>query len=185
MSIRSSRGSLVLILATLGLACAAPRFHDRSMSFQPRGPGVVYDSIEAAAVDGLAYSHKVARENRHRGRMYGGTVYAVPGGFTYSEVAHASDDEPFRLSHRLRKIDVAQFHTYPRTADLEQNMLNEAHSSEDQQSVDRQDPLHRPLFILTPRLVVRTYRGEQLPVEDVAYLGPPDDDFTLAGTPAE
>ena len=60
----------------------------------------------------------------------------------------------------MKPQDVARFHIYPRDNDFVVNRANERPSRVDRRSVSLTDPLHRPLYILHPSLVVREYRGE-------------------------
>ncbi len=53
---------------------------------------------------------------------------------------------------------IAHFATYPKGSLLE-NRMNERHSAHDRKNVDQRDPLHRPAFILTPSLDVKSYMG--------------------------
>ncbi len=47
-------------------------------SLHARGPGALFTSVEAAAVDALIYAYLQARESRDTERIRGGTIYPDP-----------------------------------------------------------------------------------------------------------
>ena len=168
--------ALVAGLAATALACAAGapvsqpsvRLELPGKVVTPRGPGSVFPSVEAAAVDGLAYAHLEARRADRERFMHGSTIYAEQGGYSYGPIQVARPSDPDHLTLALKPSDVAHFHTYPAGRAAE-NRLNEVHSPTDRANVEEMDPRGRPLFILTPSLRVRGYdprRG----VFDVAGL---------------
>jgi hypothetical protein len=133
------RTARTLLLATaIGFALTAS-----SMAETPRGPGAVFASVEAAASDALHFA-AVHKGDSHR--EWGGTISRVAGGFSY-EAPTPGDADGVRLA--LGGEHVAWYYTHgPR--DAETDRLNENVSRRDRQMVDRVDPQHRPLFVLTP-----------------------------------
>jgi len=135
-----------------------------------RGPGTIFESVEAAAVDALTYAHMEARAARETDRVRGGAIFRAGQGYSYDEIHVAGALRPHRVSHTLGPRDVARFLVYPRVGEHEVNRANERPSSVDRRSVSAIDPLHRPLYILHPSLAIRVYRGEGRDLEDVVKL---------------
>jgi len=144
------------------------------------GPGTVFPSVEAAAVDALIYAYLQAIDARDVQRMRTGTIYSVDGGYSYDEIHTAPELLTYRTAYSLKQRDVARFHVYPITGSSEVNHSNERPSQTDRRSI-REDPLHRPLFILHPSLVIREYRGNGERAIMVADLRRPKPDTLVAG----
>ena len=165
-----------------GLGCALTGPHSSGqIAFLPAGPGTVFDTVEDAAIDGLAHAYLLSKADGNSGLMYGGTIRPEKAGFTYDPLVSATPENPTALRTTLRRADVARFHVYPRTAVSQVNRRNERVSRFDRVTVDRRDPVHRPLFVLTPRLSVMVYRGKALPSTSIASLRPVMSDEQLAG----
>ncbi len=175
--------SLIAALATSG--CAQMGHYLNSLDTKPRleawGPGIVFPSIEAAAVDALIYAYLQARSEQDLERMRAGTIYSVETGYSYGEIHVASNLLEHRIAYPLKRQDVARFHMYPFARDIEVNSGNERASQTDRRSVAVMDPLHRPLFILHPSLVIREYRGRDDKVVAVADLRRPKRVILIAG----
>ena len=125
-----------------------------------RGPGALFMSVEAAAVDALTHAYLQARESRDTARIRGGTIYPVGDGYSYGEIQLANPLSPHRIHYRFAPHEVARFHAYPVYRDVFANRANERLSRVDRHSVSFIDPLHRPLYVLHPSLTIRAYRGE-------------------------
>jgi hypothetical protein len=125
-----------------------------------RGPGALFTSVEAAAVDALTYAYLQARESRDTARIRGGTIFPVGDRYSYGEIQPANPLSPHRISYRFGPHEVARFHAYPVYRDVLANRANERLSRVDRRSVSVIDPLHRPLYVLHPSLAIRAYRGE-------------------------
>ena len=177
------RRLLPALLATLGLLLAGTATAGADMSVKPKGPGTLFDSIDAAAVDGLAWAHKLQQADHNKRVSRGGTVMAVEGGYTYGPLVRAKASSPDALRLELRKRDVAHFHTYPSQGAMLDHQ-NEAHSKADRWVVDHGDSKQRPSYVLTPSLRVVAYhgRGEVENTDDlfVASLTKPLDTRRLA-----
>jgi hypothetical protein len=170
---RIELASLLTTLALLaGSGCAtsasAPDHASNSTRIEsqaPRGPGAIFETTDAAALDGLWFAYLEARGDRNGAqRARGGTVFPVPGGFSYAPISVADASEPGRVKMVLKPRDVAHFHTYPRIGS-QSDRLNETHSPNDRANVDLRDPLRRSSYILTPSLRVQRYdakAGEQV-----------------------
>jgi len=139
-----------------------------------RGPGALFASIEAAAVDALTYAHIRALEARDTECIRGGTIYSIDGRYSYGEIQLGNPLTPHRLSYRFGPLEVARFHAYPVYQDVLSNRANERLSGTDRRSVGVIDPLHRPLFVLHPSLAIRAYRGENSERTEVANLHHPE-----------
>jgi hypothetical protein len=175
--------SLVVAMATLG---CTPMGHllanlDTRPQLEAWGPGTVFPAVEAAAVDALIYTYLQASNERDTERMRAGTIYSVDAGYSYGEIHVARNLLEHRIAYPLKPQDVARFHMYPLAADHDVRRTNERATQADRRSVAVTDPLHRPLFILHPSLVIREYRGRSDAVVVVADLRHPTPGILLAG----
>ena len=174
---------LILALTTLlGLGCAHPlqlssdfvaALKNPPLELEARGPGAVFDSIQAAAVDALTFCYLQARAAGDSERMRAGTIQRSGAGYAYSELHVASPLAPRRIEYRFAPQEVARFHVYPPHTDRDVNRTSERLSSKDWRSVSVIDPLHRPLYVLHPSLAIRAYRGVDSEAVEVANLRGP------------
>jgi len=162
-------------MVLLGLACAQvpplePASEVGRSRLEAHGPGTVFGSIGCAAVDALIYAHLQA-EATGDGRMRGGTIHATDGGYSYDEIL--TETRPLRgITYRLKPDNVARFQLYAHAMTA---------SKRDLRSVQVVDPLHRPLYILYPSLVVRVYGGVDAEPMVVADLSRPVSPTMVAG----
>jgi hypothetical protein len=170
-ALRKAELFTITIAAIMAMGCATSSRYQIADDLEAAGPGTIFSSVDAAAVDGLTYAYLTARQTGQTALAHGGTVVRVDGGFTYEELEVANKRSPMTLTLILRPHTVAQFRTYPRTDDPRVNRLNEKVSRSDRRNVDSSDPMHRPLFVLTPRLLVKSYEGGGDPMQEVANLG--------------
>jgi hypothetical protein len=160
----------------LGIGCAQGPW--QSVSFgtrapaqlEARGPGAVFASIDEAAIDALVYAYLQAVATRGTERMRGGTIHQTNAGYRYDGFHTAGPLDPGRISFSLKARDVARFLIYPRVGNHEANRANETISRADRRIVDVVDPLHRPVYVLHPSLVIRAYRGNRQPSRPLADL---------------
>jgi len=144
------------------------------LQLEVEGPGALFSSIEAAAIDALTYAYLQARNACDSDFMRGGTIHPVgEDQYSYGEIHRANPRSLHKISYILKPGDVARFHLYPVNRDADTNRVNERPSRVDLRSVSAVDPLHRPLYILHPSLAVRAYRGEVSQTAEVATLGRP------------
>jgi hypothetical protein len=143
---------------------------DSEQPLRARGPGTLFASVEAAAVDALTYAYLEAHQARDTARIRAGTIYPVGGHYSYGEIRVGNPLTPHRISYRFGPREVARFHVYPMARDVLANRANERISRVDRRSVSAIDPLHRPLFVLHPSLAIRAYRGEGAERAEVANL---------------
>ncbi len=179
------RNPSILILALtalLGLGCAhmpqlssdfVAAFKTPPLELEARGPGSVFDSIDAAAVDALTFCYLQAREAGDMERMRAGTIERSGAGYTYSEIHVANRMAQHRIEYVFAPQDVARFHVYPPHTDHAVNRIRERLSTKDRRSVSVIDPLHRPLYVLHPSLAIRAYRDADSAVVEVASLRGP------------
>jgi len=144
-----------------------------SRALHARGPGAWFAGIEEAALDALTFAYLQALEARDTGRMRAGTIYSIDHGYSYGPILPAHSRAPHRIRYRFGPREVARFHVYPVFRDIHVNRGNERLSAADRRSVSVFDPLHRPLYVLHPSLVIRVYRGEASEPVEVADLRHP------------
>ena len=144
----------------LAAAAAEVTCWNSPLALHAQGPGALFESVEAAAIDALTYAYLQARDARDTGRMRGGTIHPVGDRYSYGEIHLAKPWLPDRISYPFRPQEVARFHVYPRYQDLLANRANERLSRVDRRSVSVIDPLHRTLYVLHPSAAIRAYRGE-------------------------
>ena len=118
----------------------------------------------------MAYSALDARRTHKKDRMYGGAIKSVEGGYTYAKPVVAPSRRPLEVRYRIGRDDVARYHVYPQAVDIRERRSREHVSTGDQISVNESDPLHRPVYFLTPKLVVKAYRGGAIPEQAIARL---------------
>ena len=163
-------GEIVFALTLTVLAGCASMTGAGRVAFEPSGPGAVFSTIEGAVVDAMAFSVVEARRSRRSDRMHGGAITAVAGGYTYSAPAVAQALKPLEVSYGIGRDDVARFHVYPKAQDRRERRAREQVTLSDRASVDKADPRHRPIYFLTPSLVVKIYAGDAKPVREIARI---------------
>jgi hypothetical protein len=177
---------ILALTALLGLGCAqlpqlpsdfVAALKSPPLELDARGPGSVFDSVEAAAVDALKFCYLQARETGDMERMRAGTIERAGAGYTYSEIHVANPRAQRRIEYVFAPQDVARFHVYPPHTDRDVNRISERLSPKDRRSVSVIDPLHRPLYVLHPSLEIRAYLGVDREVVEVASLRGPARDW--------
>jgi hypothetical protein len=149
-------------------------FQIAQLQLEVEGPGALFSSIEAAAIDALTYAYLQARNACDSDFMRGGTIHPVgEDQYSYGEIHRANPRSLTKISYILKPGDVGRFHLYPVNRNGETNRANERPSRVDLRSVSVVDPLHRPLYILHPSLTVRAYRGDGPHSVEVATLRRP------------
>jgi hypothetical protein len=156
-------------------------FLETQQTLHASGPGTLFASAEAAAVDALTYAYLQALEARDTGRIRGGTIYTVGSQYSYGEIQLGKPLTPNQISYRFGPQEVARFHAYPVSRDSRVNRDNERLSRVDRRSVRIVDPLHRPLYVLHPSLAIRAYSGEDAERVEVANLCHPGRPPLFAG----
>jgi hypothetical protein len=159
--------SLAMLAACVACAGAPPSSlaaSDTRAGIRAEGPGAVFPSVQAAALDALATAHRTATPLDRR-RLRVGTIHRVAHGFVYSAPQRAAGSSalmPQRVRYRLRPIDVASYVIPPRSAEWRPARSNETQARKTQRVVDELDPAHRPIYLLTQSFDVVSYsRGGQ------------------------
>jgi hypothetical protein len=185
---------ILSLIALMGLGCAqmsqfqsdfAAALDEQPQELEARGPGSVFDSVDAAAVDALTYCYLQAREDGDAELMRAGTIERSGTGYTYTEVHVAKPLAERRIEYLFGPQDVARFHVYPKHANRDVNRLNERLSNKDGRSVSVVDPLHRSLYVLHPSLTIRAYSGVGREVVEVASLPEPSRGWAWRSTFAQ
>jgi hypothetical protein len=173
---------ILSLVALMGLGCAqlsefrsdfAAALDSPPHKLEARGPGSVFDSIDAAAVDALTYCYLQAREDGNEELMRAGTIERSGAGYTYTDVHVANPLTERRIEYLFAPQDVARFHVYPEHTDHDVNRVSERLSNKDRRSVSVIDPLHRSLYVLHPSMTIRSYSGIDREVVEVASLRGP------------
>ncbi len=165
------RGALLGCLAVGFVGCAAfpPLALDSERSapsfgavaeIEPKGPGAVFETVEEAALDALAYCYLESRRRVSSARsVRGGAIHPLENGFSYAEPSVARDFVGDQIRYRLRPTDVAHYRHFPNRMAPRSAGQRDLLSRKDRAVVDRRDPLKRPLYYLTPSRFVRVYPG--------------------------
>jgi hypothetical protein len=131
----------------------------------------------------LTYAYLQAQAAHETQLVRGGTIHRAGAGFSYSEIHVAGREVPDVCHHTLKAKHVAHFTIYAPTGNREVDVRNERPSRADRHFVTFVDPLHRPLYILHPSLVIREYHGEGHDLAEVADLRQPAQTQLFATTP--
>ena len=178
-------GVALSLTALLGLGCAHLPLPDalkkEPLELEAQGPGEVFTSVEATAVDALIYAYLQGQAAHETELVRGGTIRRAGKGFSYSEIHVAGREVPDVVRYTLKPQDVAHFTIYAPTGNRDVDLRNERPSRADRRFVTYVDPLHRPLYILHPSLMIREYRGEDHELTEVADLRHPARSILLAG----
>jgi hypothetical protein len=162
---RSSVIRPVMAVLAASIVCAGVSLSAAASEARAEGPGSVFDSVQAAALDALTSAHLTAT-HRDKQRLRVGTIYRVENGFSYTAPQRSAASSPLMrqsLRYRLRSIDVASYVIGSASGNARSRRSTETPSVEEKRIVDELDPAHRPLYLLTPSLEVLRYsRGGQL-----------------------
>lgn len=138
-------------------------------ALEPSGPGTVFESPQAAALDALAWCYLQSRERVVSARrVRGGTIRAVAGGFSYDEPAVANASGAGVLRYAMGTGDVAHFRHYPVARHARSGW--DLAEREARRFVERVDPAQRPFFYLTPERRVRVYEASAAGGETLARV---------------
>ena len=181
MKIKNQLPLVTILAAAMSLVgCASLGGRQIDPRVHVRGPGTQFLTLEAAVIDALAYAHLEGQRLGTSDRIRGGVITETESGFTYDEISVAPIDRPNRIEYSIGRRDVARFHAYPIGQRPSDNARNDRPTTADRRSVDRGDPLHRPLYVLTPGMTVKSYTGPGDRIETLADLRSYDSDNMLA-----
>jgi hypothetical protein len=102
-----------------------------------------------------------------------GSVIRVEGGYTWLEPLRSESYSRAMRSPVVRLVPserhVATYVVHPRTGQARLDRLNEQFQPSEKEAVDHKDPLHRPMFLLTPRdrIVAYAHGGSTVELADL------------------
>lgn len=150
--------SILILALAFSQGCAGMQSDERG-HFVSDGPsellqpGTPFPSVEEAAVAALGYIRSTATRNEAE-RLYVGPIIRIDGGYTWTQAEHSGNHlrATWRPTARvsLSPDHVATYIIHPRTGDSRTDRANDGISQGERRLVDEVDPLHRPLFLLTP-----------------------------------
>ncbi len=156
--------ALLATAACTGAPPASPAAAGARAEVRADGPGAVFPSVQAAALDALANAHLTATPHEKL-RLRVGAIHRVDHGYSYTAPRRAAATSPLMhqsVRHRLSPIDVASYVIPPRSGTWPAPRADEIPVRKAQRIVDELDPAHRPIYLLTESLDVVSYRyGEQ------------------------
>ena len=162
---------LAVLVATLGCA-GSLRAHSAMAASDPRvGSDHVFPTVEAAVGDAFEAARRDSGP-ANRDRLQIGTIRRVEGGFAWSAPERSDSTiggtRPMRVRVRFGPDDVALYGVQPRSGLAEVDRHNEAISADVQRLVDERDPLHRPIYMLTPSRRIVRYQHDPAALEVVS-----------------
>jgi hypothetical protein len=157
--------ALLALAACAGAPPVSPSASGASDGMRAQGPDAVFPSVQAAALDALAYAHLTATP-RDRLHLRAGAVHRVANGYSYSAPRRATTSTP--LMHQsvrlqLHPDDVASYAIPPRSAERRSSRSHAMPIRRAQHIVDELDPAHRPIYVLTGSLDVVSYSHGERP----------------------
>ena len=161
------------LLLTLACTSLGGRSAETGEIRRAEGPGAIFSSVEDAVFDALTYAHTL-RFPGVRPRLIGGTIMRVESGYSYTTPIASRPGPGYRkptVRYQMGREAVAHYNIYTKTGDFVLDRKNEQPSRRAKQVVDEMDPLHRPVYVLTPSLNVIRYDGER--TRSVARLDAP------------
>lgn len=159
-------------LLSRGVGEVSPATHavalDGTTRIDPQGPGAVFASPRAAALDALAWCFLESRDRPlDRRRARGGAIKTVAGGFSYDEPTLERRGTRV-LAYPLRSTDVAHFRHVP--VRRWPAHAPDAMDREARRIVSKVDPAERPYFLLTPDRRLRRYDAGDGSTETLARV---------------
>lgn len=126
-----------------------------------RGPGTVFASVEAAAIDALSFARQQKGSRQYE---RGGSIVPVVGGYSYAEPQRGNSDV---MHLTLEPNAVAWFVARRDVRPSKRTRQDERLSYEARRMVDQVDPQQRPVFMLTPGKKILTYNDSKIARVDV------------------
>ena len=171
--------SILSILASTALAgCAGMGGQEygllvSGMPYQVAEPGTTFRTIDEAAVAALVHARETANPIE-RESLRVGTIVRTAEGYTWQEPQRSGSyfrKQRPRVRLTLTRSHVATYVVHPRTGEPRLDRLNERVTRSEKRMVDEVDPIHRPLFVLTPRgrIVTYAHRASSLEIADVRW----------------
>jgi hypothetical protein len=166
---------LFLVITTLA-GCAGIQSTERRLlvsgiRYEVPEPGTVAETLEEAAIAALVHARTTASPIERQALLIG-SIVRVESGYAWHEPRRS---ESYFQSARKpvarlapNRDHVATYVVHPRTGNSRLDRLNEDFTKSEKALVDRADPLHRPIFLLTPRGRMLSYAGDAPSVEIAA-----------------
>ena len=144
-----------------GVAGVAPALNAPGSHYS--APGARYPTVDEAAI--AAFSHVAAKIRRSDAdRLHVGSIVGVAGSYRWTwqtdprERKGRRDDWRPKARLSLASDHVASFVIHPRTGERSIDRANEQVTRGERRIVDDLDPLHRPIYVLTPSGQIVSYR---------------------------
>ena len=122
----------------------------------------VFETIDGAALDALA-ALKSDRHPATRGRFRAGRILAVPGGYVWETARTASTDSRPVVRLSSGPDHVATYLARDSQPSDTPVRLRREQERRERDLVEKRDPRHRPLFVLTGKGRILVYRGDSPP----------------------
>lgn len=165
--------SILSILASIALVgCAGMGDHEygllvSGMPYEMAEPGATFRTIDEAAVAALVHARETANPIE-RESLRVGSIVRTDEGYTWQEPQRSASyyrkARP-RARVTLTSAAVATYVVHPRTGEPSVDRRNERVTRSEKRIVDEVDPLHRPMFVLTPRGRIMTYAHGEASLE--------------------
>ena len=168
---------LMLVTAS-GCASAASHYQEaarvgRASAADP--PDTHHSTVDEAALAALAHLSATTRRSELH-RLQVGSIVGVEGAFSWQASGRPTtsrhDDWRPKARLSLAPDQVATFVIHPRTGDRRIDRVNERLTRGERRIVDELDPLHRPIYLLTPSGRVLIYRHGESTSEIAALCRP-------------
>jgi len=164
--------SFAPLLGCAGMETRARRLHVSDVPNEIAQPGTQFDSVEEAAIAALVHVRLTATRSESE-RLHVGSIVRREGGYTWlrAERSGGHRNATWRPKARISisRDHVAVYVVHPRTGDRRTDRANERITPSERRLVDDVDPLHRPIFLLTPAGRIVTY-SQGAPVVEIAAL---------------
>jgi hypothetical protein len=148
---------------------------DRSVAGRAASPASDAQAVYPTIDEAIAAAFEAASRNpgaAQRGRLRFGTVRRVEGGFAFTvpvrSEASVNATSPMRVRLRLVPADVAVYGLHPRSGHADLDRLNESINAHERRLVDERDPMHRPLYVLTPSRRILRHPEPVVPIDVVS-----------------
>jgi hypothetical protein len=167
---------LISILVS-ALGCAGVQSGERGLlvsgaPYELPEPGTRFERVEEAAVAALTHVRRTSSRSETE-QLHVGSIVRIEGGYTWQEADQSGNhlNPTWRPTARvqLSSDHVATYVVHPRIGDRRTDRANEKITRGERELVDEVDPLHRPMFLLTPSGRIVSY-NHGAPAVEIADL---------------
>lgn len=123
-----------------------------------------YATMDGAAFDALVRARKMTR-SFETGRIQVGSIVRSQDEFDWLPPIMSASESRSVVRFAIVENHVATYIIHPRTGIFSVDRENEQITAREMKLVDQVDPLHRPIYVLTPRGRLLTYRHGESVVE--------------------